>query len=434
MDTFLVDYKNFGVIKMKKYSLFKFCQTFKDTVESVDFLEQSRKVNTAFTRNRKMPFCDIIYFLYSSARKSLQHELEIYFKEKGSSCVSRQAFSKARENIKPEAFRNLNDLLIDKFEQEDGAIETYRGYRLLSVDGTIIDLPNNNTIKETFGFSSNNSGSTFCKALGMTAFDLLNRITIFAEMYRFDDSEKRRIIDIVDDFSEIEYYKKCIWILDRGYPSFDLLKTLESNQQKYLIRVQSQFLKEINEANLEDQVITVTRQKQTIKIRVVNIALGNGITEKLLTNLSEEFSLSELKELYAARWNIETNYNFMKNKEMLECFTGETVTAVKQDFYISILVLNAAAVAYREQEDVILKNDKNLKYTYKPNRTILIADIKKNWVLLLLAKSPLNRIYKQFYLYTRIKRYSYADIPNRSFPRKLIGSHPQRRSHSKSAL
>ena len=418
--------------KPKIFSFFTFCQTINNTIQSQEFLEKARKVKTAFTRIRDMPFYDMINFMISSAKKSLQHELEIYFENKRSKGVSRQAFSKARENIKPEVFRNLNDLVVDKFEKEDGAIETYKGYRLFSVDGTIIDLPNNENLKARFGFSSNGTDKFYCKALGMTAFDLLNKLTIFAELYRYDDSEKRRILDIVDGFNEIEYYKKSIWILDRGYPSFELFGKIDNNKQNYIIRVSSQSLKEINEAESEDQTVIITRNNKTIKVRVVKIVFEDGLTEKLVTNLSNDFTIQELKELYAKRWNIETNYNYLKNKEMLECFTGATTTAILQDFYIGILLLNASAIAYREQEDIIRKNQKIEKYTYNPNRTILISDIKKNWLAFLLAKSPLNRVYKRLYLYSRIKQYAYAVVPDKIHPPRLMTSnHTRRKTHLK---
>lgn len=419
---------------MKKISLFSFCKSIKEIVESESFLEKARNTEVAFTRNRKMPFCDIVYFMISSARRALQTELEKYFSQKGCEPVSRQAYSKTRENIRPEALRELNDEVIEKFEREDGAIQTYKGYRLLSVDGSIIDLPNTAPLKARFGCSENSTGILHCKALAMTVFDVLNKISIFAELYRYDESEKNKIKDIVDDFSEIPYYKKSIWLLDRGYPSFKLFDKLINNNQNFLIRVSSQSLREINCADKNDQVVIITRDNISLKVRVVNISLGNGKTEKLVTNLPDEFTVSELSTLYAKRWGIETSYNFLKNKELIEVFTGKTITAVFQDFYIGILVLNAAAIAQREQDDIIKKHSSDCVHTYCPNKTKLISDIKENWIAMMLAKNPFSKIFKQFYLYSRIKRFAYADIPNRSFPRPLFACHPKRRSHPKSSL
>jgi len=415
---------------MSKYRLFSVCRELNATITAESFLTNFKNKLTSFIRTRKMPFCDIIYFILGSSNKSVQAELDEFFDKKGCEGVSRQAFSKSRENIKPEAFIHLNDLLINKFEKEDGEIATYRGYRLFSADGTIIDLPNNEKLRSEFGVSTNGSDKSYAKGLAITAFDVLNKLTIFAHLYRYDDSEKFRIIDIVDGFANL--YPKVIFLLDRGYPSFKLFSKLESNNQKFVIRVSSCALKEINIADKEDQIVTATQNNNTLSLRVVNISLDSGMVEKLVTNLDETFTISELKELYARRWGIETNYRYLKKKAIVEVFTGETVTAVMQDFHAAILVLNMAAIAEREQEDVLILGDKNkeLKYTYHPNKSKIIADIKKNFISLLLAESPLHKLFLDILIYSRVKRYAYHSMPNRKFPRDFL----HKDTHSKFTL
>ena len=418
---------------MSKLNIFNLCRTLSETITCTSFLETARKITTAFTRKRKMPFCDIIYFIAGAANRSLQSELDEYFFKKDGKTVSRQAFSKSRENIKHEAFIDLNDVLMQKFEREDGDIATYRGYRLFSADGTLIDLPNTPTLQEHFGASSNATDTIFAKGLGITAFDVLNKLTVFAELFRYDDSEKRRILDIADGFNALGHYPKSIWLLDRGYPSFELFRRLEKNAQNFLIRVSTQFLKEINDANEPDQYISVTRKGVTLTLRVVNIILPGGETEKLVTNLSDDFTSLDLAELYAKRWGIETNYLFLKRKAVVEVFTGETVTAVLQDFHAAILVLNIAAIAQSEQEDILQEGNKgkNLKRTYHPNKSKLIADIKRDFVKLMITNNPLHRAFKQFVLYANIQRYAYHAEPNRKCKRNFI-SH--RCPHTKSTL
>ena len=112
---------------MNKVSIFNTIRSIANTVEAPKFLESMRKKAAAFIRNRKMPFCDIIYFIMNACNRSVQAELDDYFDKKGVEGVSRQAFSKARENLNHEAFIRLNDMLINKFEDEDGDIATYRG-------------------------------------------------------------------------------------------------------------------------------------------------------------------------------------------------------------------------------------------------------------------------------------------------------------------
>jgi len=424
---------------MKKISLFTVSQTLSEEISKYSFLQKARKLVTAFTRIRKMPFCDIMWFIMSSSNRSLQTELDDYFHKKGDDSVSRQAFTKQREMIKHEAFIDLNDLFVQKFEKEDGEIATYRGYRLFSADGTIIDLPNTQVLREHFGYSSNGTDKTYAKGLAITAFDVLNRITVFAELYRYDDSEKRRIMGIADGFAEL-YKEKSIWLLDRGYPSFELFAKLEQNTQNFVIRASTQSLKEINNANKADQTITVTRGALSIKLRVINLTLCSGESEKLVTNLFSDFTPADFKELYAKRWEIETNYRFLKQKTYLEVFTGESVTAVLQDFHSSILVLNMAAIAEREQEDVLAKNNavcssgKHSGCIYRPNKTKLIRDIKRDFVKLMMCKSKASRVFRQFLLYKEVRRYAYLDIPGRRFPRNFLLSNLRRASHPKNAL
>ena len=424
---------------MKKISLFTISRTLSEAISDLSFIQKVRTISTAFTRNRKMPFCDIMWFIMSCSNRSLQTELDEYFARKGIETVSRQAFSKKREQVKPEAFIALNDLFVQKFEREDGEIATYRGYRLFSADGTLIDLPNTTELRERFGYSSNGTDKIFAKGLAITAYDVLNKITVFADLYRYDDSEKRKILDIVDGFAKM-YDTKSIWLLDRGYPTFELFTKLEQNTQNFVIRVSTNSLKEVNNANELDQIVTVTRGAISIKLRVINLALSSGENEKLVTNIFTDFTPADFKELYAKRWGLETNYSFLKRKTYLEVFSGESETAVLQDFHSSILVLNMAAIAEREQEDVLAKNKavcsdgKHMGCIYRPNKTKLIRDIKRDFVKLMLCEKKTNRVIRQFLLYKTIRRYAFLDIPDRHFPRNPTRSSKRRAPHTKQAL
>jgi len=356
--------KKIMVMNMSKFRLFDAIRCLRDTVESKDFLSFARKTATAFTRLRKMSFCDMIYFIISAKRRCVQHELDEFFKQKGTERMSRQAFAKAREKIKPEAIRTINEGLISNFEKHDQEIRTIHGLRVFAFDGSLIDLPENEKLRRTFGFTSGSGNITHCKARAMTGMDLLNGVCVYGELIPLSVGETTNMHDeILDYFADIEIYKNCIFVLDRAYPSFKLFKKLEKNEQFYLMRATKSFYKEIVSASEPDQIVTIKKKKETAEVRVLKFPLVSGEIEILVTNLPEIFTYDELVSLYAKRWGIETNYHYMKNVELLECFTGESVTAVLQDFYAGILMLNIAAIAYREQADIwqrtALKNLKN---------------------------------------------------------------------------
>lgn len=414
---------------MKKYMSTKVLEYIRKEIRSENFLEKARSKKTDFTRNRKMPFCDIMSFMITCGRRSLQKELEIFSEKTKKEKVSRQAFSKARENIKPEAIKELAEG-VSKNIENDARIKTYKGYRLLAVDGTILDLPNNEKLMKKFGYSTNGTDVKHASALGMVVYDVLNDIALCGELFSYYDSEKKRILEFSDIIKGRESTKKPLFILDRGYPSFALFKKFIENNQKFLIRVSSNSLKEINEANKEIQTVNITRKGVTLQLKVINIVLSSGKTEKLVSNLTDEFSIDEIKWLYSKRWRIETNYQYIKYAQMLECFTGESINAIYQDFYISLLVINIAGTMYMEQKRELDNNCVQRVHNYKPSFSNLIYIIKENYAEYLTAPKLSKNPLKEYFRYKYIMQYAYADIPDRNRPRKFV-SDSHRKAHRK---
>lgn len=395
----------------------KVIENVKETIHSQEFLKKAKTKESAFSRNRKLSFCDIITFMITTSKKCLQTELNIFCKKTGRGNVTRQAFSKARENIKPEAIKELNENISKQIER-DARLKTYRGYRLISVDGSVLDLPSNEKLKEHFGYSTNGTDVSHTAAMAMIAYDVLNNIALWGELYSYYDSEKKRIYDVIDEIKNRETTENPLFLLDRGYPSFELIYRLSENKQNYLIRVSSNSLKEINEATQEDQTISITRNDKQISLRVVNIKLSNNVTEKLLTNLDETFTTEDFKALYAKRWRIETSYHYIKNSQLLECFTGESITAIYQDFYISLVVMNIAATMYMEQIREIEKHVDYRQLRYNPSFSALIFNIKNDFAKYLTSEKMKSNFIKQYFQYKSIMQFAYAVVPDRSRVRR----------------
>lgn len=90
--------------------------------------------------------------------------------------VSKQAFSKARQKIESNALKHLFSLTtdIDRFYND---IKTWRGYRILAIDGTLIQLPNTPENKDYFGSSLNQFGGV-AQARSSALYDVLNDLII----------------------------------------------------------------------------------------------------------------------------------------------------------------------------------------------------------------------------------------------------------------
>jgi len=91
--------------------------------------------------------------------------------------------------------------------------------------------------------------------------------------------------------------QNSIVVMDRGYPSLDLLGKLQRSGLKFVVRCNSVFVSEINTAPIGDSIKTL---KNGLSVRVIKFFLSSGETETLVANL---FDLQEdqFSKLYALR-------------------------------------------------------------------------------------------------------------------------------------
>jgi len=123
----------------------------RDIITDEKFKTDSRILPKYFTRERKMSFVKIITFILNFLSKSLQIELDKYFEitgEEGS--ISQQAFSKARQHIKPEAFKTLFEMTSEEVVSS-GEISRYKGYRIFAIDGSELNVEPTKELIEYFG-------------------------------------------------------------------------------------------------------------------------------------------------------------------------------------------------------------------------------------------------------------------------------------------
>ena len=101
-------------------------------------------------------------------------------------------------------------------------------------------------------------------------------------------------------------------------------------------------------------------------LRVVRFQLDTGEYETLVTSLPDSFTLDEIRELYHARWGIETAF-----REWKYClgtsFHGKTDDSVRQEILASMTLSN---FCNRIIGAVELPKRKNTKYDYKVNASM----------------------------------------------------------------
>jgi len=386
------------------------------------FMCETRMKNTYFTRigNNKMTFKSIVVFMMNFVKKSLQLELDDFFDGTNETNlrVTKQAFSAARQKISPTAFVKLSDAIIEWF-YKDTEFKRFKGYRLLSIDGTILEVSNTEKLRNEFGFIENQS-MKIARARAAGLYDVENDMIITAVLSKYRASERLQAEELINKLEEKGFSNDLI-LFDRGYPSKDLISFIEKKKIKYLMRVSVSFKSLVNVKG-EDQIVEIKHKKETLKVRVLKFPLDSGVTEILITNIFEEtFIISDFKELYFKRWGIEVKYNELKSRLQIENFTGETPIAIKQDFYATIYLSNMVTLAKMDADIMINEKNKgkNLKYEYKVNTNILIGKLKNSLVYMLLEDNSRKRSKILKKIMKEVSRNIIPIRPGRSFVRRM---------------
>jgi hypothetical protein len=342
-------------------------------------------------------------------KSSIQRELDSFFKAVSKSDfkireVTKGAFTQARAKLNPWAFKRLNEVAADTFYK--GA-EYYLWYnmRVLSVDGTRMVLPNHPSVVEEFGVHKfgPNADSERSLALGSMLYDVLNQITIDAQIAPYASSERDLLKAHLDKIKEGD-----LLLLDRGYPCFWLLFLLKAKGIEFCVRLKDDWwlkVKDFTESDEIERIVTFRLPKKdrkklagyphmqdaTITCRLVKIELENGEKEVLCTSLTdtEKYQYREFDSLYHYRWNEEEAYKLLKSRIELENFSGKTAKAVKQDFHAKVFLMTlCAAYAHPIEERVIAehKADQRRKFDQKINRTNALSMTQEIMIAIMIRK------------------------------------------------
>lgn len=338
--------------------------------------------------------------------KALQRELDAFYKKiTGSEFnvreVTKGAFSQARSHLNPEAFLELNENVCKTFYDEAPFL-VWKGHRLLAVDGTRLILPKHKTIIEEFGeygFGPD-ANSKRSIALGSMLYDVLNLLTLDARLMGFDFGER----DLL--YQHMSYLKEGdLLLLDRGYPSIAMFYMLKKEKVDFCVRMKENWwlkVKEFSESGRKEQIVQFNLPKKDLNLfegdeefikkpvrcRLISVTLENGEKEILCTSLTDrkKYIYDDFEELYHLRWNEEEAYKLLKSRAEIECFTGKTAMAVKQDFFAKIFAMSYCSLLAFPIEEKVRKEyaESKNKHPQKINRTNAFAMFREIGVALML--------------------------------------------------
>lgn len=389
------------------------------------------------TRHRKCSFLDTITSTLCLTMNRTNTELFNFFGLQGKPVPSKSAFTQQRKKINSEFF----PYLLDSFNNATPFKNTYKGFHLVAVDGSDLNLP---TDKNDYFYRVKQARSdNYYYQMHLNAlFDICeNRYIAVVTQPRPLMNETKAFCQMVDKCTLPD---NTIFIADRGYATINTIAHLLDADKFFLIRAKSpdssgSFLKYLLEADIEaDKEITlnITRSYNkeyrrnpskykhirtsrdfepipkddhtsiyTMNIRITCVKLENGSYEYLISNLPKDvFSKNDLRELYWKRWSVETSFRSLKYALSLVYLHSVSRELIIQEVYAKIIMYNFASLlhAYASKIKKCIGSNKNTKYEYKVSfddtvpiaRELLKRTIKKGIIkaLLLSHLTAINRI------------------------------------------
>lgn len=355
--------------------------------------------NSDFSRKRVLTMETVINLLLSMQGGSLKKE--IY--DAGVS-VSASAFVQQRDKIP----WTVMEEIFESFNSKCKDTKTYKGYRVLAIDGTTINMARN---PKSDSFVINNSTPKGYNQLHVNPlYDVLNKTYQYCVIQ--PQPQQDEVGALLFMMKWYEFKEKTLIVADRGYESYNIFAHIQNTPNTdFLIRVKQDrtAMREIGKLPMteldtnvsftitttqtkEDKengyILLQTRKKEDriyssktragrwdfpspypMKIRVVRFKLDTGEYETLATSLPRSITLAEIKELYHARWGIETAFRELKYGIGLVNLHGKKDDFVRQEIFSAMIMSNFCSRIVNEV--VVRKNDANI-HEYKVNMTMAI--------------------------------------------------------------
>lgn len=378
--------------------------------------EKLRLNKTAFTRESRLGAKRLVHMILQRIYRALQLHLDWYYDRLDELPVSKQALSQARQHLNPEFIRGFVDITAEE-EAMDKSAPTYKGMRLVAIDGSAVALENTADLKKAFGCSGRKKNAV--TALASIAFDPLSQVVFDSQMDRYATDERELARKHVKRLMELGLQGSLL-LFDRWYPSAEFICFLQEMGFHFVMRVRRKWNLAVDDTRTQSRQ-QISYGEQTCSVRVLKVKLSTGEEETLLTSLNQkQLPIDQAGDLYFQRWKVETAYDLIKSKLQLENFSGKSKVAVLQDFYATIYLTNLAAFVAQAADARIAAADqaKGLKHTRKANRNRTISKLREAFLCLLVVPDTQERDVLLERLIREIERYPVSFVPDRSPPRK----------------
>jgi hypothetical protein len=267
----------------------------------------------------------------------------------GEATPARSSLCVARQRLGVEPVKRLHAQVVRCLATRETPGAFYRGWRLMGIDGTVVDVPDT-PANAVFGRASGGRGDgAFPQVRKVSLVELGTHIETAIALGGWHDGEQTLARQLFDQLPP-----DALLIEDRGFFSYEDWKTLHS-RVKLLVRIKSNLILRPIErlsdgsylAKIYPSAYDRDKDRHGILVRVIEYTLndpqrtGHGEVHRLMTNLLDETEAPamELILVYHERWEEELVFDEQKTHqdprraEKPAQLRSETPEGVQQELY-----------------------------------------------------------------------------------------------------
>lgn len=261
--------------------------------------------------------------------------------------IKASSISTARTRLSWEIFKELQERVCQPLAQADSCPQAfYRGLRLMAIDGSNFEVPDELSNIEAFGYPGSRTGvASYPQAQCATLVECGTHAVIGANIGAYRDAEWEVCKPLLAHLNTA-----MLCLADRGFNGYNHWCSAKATGAQLLWRCASNrqlpVMKELEDGSFLSEIRPSTGplrkdKNAAVTVRVIEYTLpdtnGKKTRYRLLTTLLDDKAAPalELAAIYHERWEVETVFDELKTHllQRRRVFRSKTADLVRQEFY-----------------------------------------------------------------------------------------------------
>ena len=349
--------------------------------------------------------------------------------------VSEEAFVQARNRMPLDFWLMLTFLVADQFIHQHADALRWKNFRLLALDGTLVNLPRFKPLADHFGLAKGSRGGRVPQARLVMLMFPMARLPFRYALGGKKQSEKAMAEPLVNMLSEGD-----LLLMDRGFWSYRIFHLTAERKAFFAIRqVASAHLKHIRKLGPDDTIVEYAPKDRKwrklglppkMELRRIAYEIPGFRPSAVITNMTDPKRVSRAdwvgmtthqtgrildRSVYHRRWEIETSFRELKVVQEMKVLRGRTTKTIEYEIAGHVLLYLLLRLLLLEAATAHGLDPLRLSFT-----GALREILEMIWAFVISPRTEVDQVLFPRLL-ERIAEHVVPERPGRSFPRPRDG-------------